>query len=230
MSNSTPGALPCVTLPQLQPISVSLPLGGSLSAMADFSVGAPNNCTMTFNLLLQVTPVLASIACLIKIIGVVAALKDLASVPPNPVPLLKALEQAAECIASVAVPIIPFALCIIDILKLIVSFLTCFIDELTSIALLQASINIDAAQGDPNLVAALQCAQQNAETSMSNLTAGIQGLQPLIALIGTLAGIAGLSINVSLAPPPAGSDPLAAIAHLKATVDNLNQIVQSLPG
>src|SRR5277367_4799481 len=124
MSNSTPGGLPCVTLPKLQQLSVSLPLGGSLSAMADFSVGTPNNCTMTFNLLLQVTPVLASIACLIKIIGVVAALKDLASVPPNPVPLLSALEEAAECIASVAVPIIPFALCIIDILKLIVSFLT----------------------------------------------------------------------------------------------------------
>jgi hypothetical protein len=49
-------------------------------------------------------------------------------------------------------------------------------------------------------------------------------------LIGTLAGVAGLSINLSLTPPPAGSNPLAAIAHLKATVDNLNQIVQSLPG
>lgn len=225
MSNGTPSGLPCVTLPPLQQFSVSLPLGGSISALADFSLGTPNNCTMTFNLLMQVTPVLASITCLVKILGVVAALKEL----PNPVPILAAIEQVAECLAAVAVPAIPFGLCIIDILKLIVSFLTCFVDELTSIATFQASIDIGAAQGDPDLTAALTCAQQNATTSMANLSAGIQGLQPLISLVGTLAGIAGLNISVAITPPPAGADALAAVAHLKATVDNLNQIVQSIP-
>jgi hypothetical protein len=236
MSNATVSipvpALPCVSLPTLTPLSVSLPLGGSLSAMGDFSVGTPSNCTMTFNLLVQVTPMLASIACLIKILGVIGALKDVFSSLPTPDlgKLFSAIEAATECIVDVAVPIIPFVQTIIDILKLIVAFLTCFVDELTSIVNIQLSINLDAAQGDPALLAALQCAQQNATTSMNNLNAGIAGLQPLIAIIGTLASIAGVPLNLSLTPPPAGSDPLAAIAHLKATVDNINQIVQSLPG
>src|SRR5580698_4799074 len=121
MSNGTPDPLPCVKLQPLTPISVSLPLGGSLSAMADFSLGTPSNCTMTFNLLLQVTPMLASIACLIKILAVVGALKDVfTSLPfPDLTKLFKAIDEAVECIAHVTVPIIPFVLTIIDILKLI---------------------------------------------------------------------------------------------------------------
>ena len=232
MSNGTPAELPCVTLKPLTPLSVSLPLGGSLSAMADFSLGTPSNCTMTFNLLLQVTPMLASIACLIKILGVVGALKDVFSSLPTPdlVKLFKAIDDAVECIADVAVPVIPFVKTIIDILKLIVAFLTCFVDELTSIVNVQLSLDLNAAQGDPQLLAALQCAQQNAETSMANLNTGIQGIQPLISMVGTLASIAGVPINLAITAPPVGSSPLEAIAHLKATVDNLNQIVQSLPG
>jgi hypothetical protein len=232
MSNGTPAAMQCPLLPKLSPVSVSLPLGGSLSAMGDFSVGTPSNCTMTFNLLVQITPMLASIACLIKILGVVGALKDVFSSLPTPDlgKLFSAIDAAVECIADVTVPIIPFVQTIIDILKLIVSFLTCFIDELTSIANIQVGIDLNAAQGDPDLLAALQCAQANAQTSMDNLNNGIAGLQPLISMVSTLAGIAGVQINLALAPPPAGSNPLEAIAHLKATVDNLNQIVQSLPG
>jgi hypothetical protein len=232
MSNGTPAELPCIKLTPLTPMSVTLPLGGSLSSIADFSLGTPSNCTMTFNLLLQVTPMLASIACLIKILGVVGALKDVFSSLPTPDlgKLFSAIDEAVECIADVAVPIIPFVKTIIDILKLIVAFLTCFVDELTSIVNIQASIDLSAAQGDPALLAALNCAQANAETSMANLNAGIAGLQPLISMVGTLASIAGVPLNLSLTPPPAGSNPLAAVAHLKATVDNINQIVQSLPG
>ena len=227
MSNGTPASLPCVTLPSLTVPSVTLPLGGSLSAMADFSIGTPSAATLSFNLMAQVTPVLASIACLVKIIGVVAALKDLAKLPPNPGPLLSALGEAAECLALVAAPAVSFGLCVVDIIKLIVTFLTAFIDELEAIVNVQLNIglSLDLAVDDPDLLAALQCAQNNAATSLANLNAGIQGIQALISLVGIFAGIAGLSINLSITPPPPGSDAPAAVAHLKATVDKLNQII-----
>jgi hypothetical protein len=229
MSNtSTPVCIPIPTLPS--PPTIDLPLGGSLSAMADFSVGVPTNCTMTFNLLAQVTPVIGSLSCLLGILKVIGGLKAALGPPPDPSQIASALQQVAQCVSVALAPAVPFGKFIVDLLKLIISFLSCFIDELKSIASIQAGIDLNAAKGDPALTAALQCAQQNATTSMNNLNTGIQGLQPLISLMGALAQAASVPMtSFTIAPPPAGASLQDAILHLQSTIDTLQQIAQAIP-
>ena len=64
----------CPTIPDIPAISL---LGGAeLRGFLDFSAGAPTDCKLTFNLLLQLAPLLASMACIFKILKAITALAD----------------------------------------------------------------------------------------------------------------------------------------------------------
>src|SRR4029453_17343833 len=70
---------PCniVSLPEPSPITINLPTGGSLKAITDISKAIPNDCSMTFNLMVQIAPLLASMDCLLKILGLLKPLVDM---------------------------------------------------------------------------------------------------------------------------------------------------------
>src|SRR5262249_48627704 len=53
-----------ISLPQPKKLKVSLPGGGTLKAFSDLSKGIPTDCALTFSLLMQIGPFLASIECL----------------------------------------------------------------------------------------------------------------------------------------------------------------------
>ena len=57
-----------LALPKPQPLKVRLPNGGTFTAIADLSKGIPNDCSLSANLLLQISPFLASIECLLKVL------------------------------------------------------------------------------------------------------------------------------------------------------------------
>src|SRR5947209_17721958 len=97
-------SLPCVPLPDVpSEIKVKLPFG-ELKGLHDFSQGIPSDCTVTFNLLLQLPPLLASLTCPLRVLNVIAKLKDLASAktPPDIISALpalaKAIDEMADCL------------------------------------------------------------------------------------------------------------------------------------
>ena len=198
-------APPCVQLPKLPNIpKVKLPLGGELSAFADFSVTTPSDCTLTFSLLAQLAPLLASISCLMKVLGVIGALKDFASNPLTKGPdLIAAIDKVAECIAAATVPAISIFASLKGILELLVNFIGCIVDQLDSLIKFNASIDLEAARDNPILEASLKCAQDNAEISSAVLMQSIEPIKPLLDTVNLLMGIAGLpeiALSVDASP------------------------------
>ena len=151
---------PCFTLPTIDIPSISLLGGAELKGLADFSLGAPTDCKLTFNLLLQLAPLLASMACIFKILKAITALADGIQDPAKIPSIPGAITDLAKCIP---LPGIELYLMIKGILSLLVRFLSCFIGDLESIVKFQATIDLTAADGNPVLHGWLICAQNNAK-------------------------------------------------------------------
>jgi len=229
--------VPCVKLPQIDIPSISLLGGVEIKGFADFSLGTPTDCKLTFNLLLQLAPLLASMACIFKIFNVIVKLEDFlnaATSPPfNDLPgtvpaVIDAITELKKCIP---IPGIELYLMITGILKLVLDFLSCFVDTLSSIVEFHASIDLNAAEGNPVLQAWLGCAQDNAKESMDNMMVSLQPLQPIMKVATMLIGLAKLPIQLpDLSNLSLDADASVTIASLKQAVDTLKSAVASIPG
>jgi hypothetical protein len=229
--------IPCVELPKIDIPSISLLGGAELKGFADFSLGAPTDCKLTFNLLLQLAPLLASMACIFKIFNVFVKLEDFLNAATNPpfkdlpgtVPgVVDAIAELKKCIP---IPGIDLYLMITGILKLVVDFLSCFIDSFGSILEFHASIDLSAADDNPVLRAGLVCAQHNAKQSMDNMMLSLQPLQPIMKVATMLIGLAKLPIQLpDLSNLSVSADANVTIASLKQAVDALKSAVASIPG
>src|SRR6266849_3199639 len=159
-----------LSLPSAGPLKVQLPTGGSIQAFADISKGIPTDCAMTFSLMLQIAPFLAATECLLKVLKLLKPLIDV--IQGLPVPPVKAIQEFAKAAVDLApcllVPtpasIIPF---IRDLLCLILKVLKCFLSQMKSLLKimggLSLQLNLAQQSGNDELVATLQCAQQNAQ-------------------------------------------------------------------
>ncbi len=83
-----------LSLPNAGGLSVQLPTGGALQAFADISKGIPTDCSLTFSLMLQIAPFLASIQCLLKVLKLLKPLIDI--IKGLPVPPVGALIEFGE--------------------------------------------------------------------------------------------------------------------------------------
>jgi hypothetical protein len=218
---------PCeeIKLPLPAPISIQLPSGGSLKAFTDISKGIPTDCSMTFNLLVQIAPLLASMECLVKILKLLKPLIDV--VNGLPFPPVKAIQEFAKA-ASDLVPcfliptpanMIPF---IRDILCLIIKVLNCFLGQMkTIVGMMQGltvQLNAARASGNAELQSTIECAQANAQISAQHLTKSIEPIGVLLDLIGPFMGIAGVQ--------PIQLPTLGDQTDLQA----LNQTIQTMQG
>jgi hypothetical protein len=221
--------IPCVELPKIPEIpAISLLGGAELRGFLDFSAGAPTDCKLTFNLLLQLAPLLASMACIFKILKAITALADGIQDPSKIPSIPGAITDLAKCIP---VPGIEFYLMIKGILSLVVRFLSCFIDGLESILKFQATIDLSAADGNPVLRDTLICAQNSAQTSMDNMMLSLQPLEPILKVATMLIGMTPLGIKLpDVSTLTASADKIEVVASLKQTVDQLKQAVDSIPG
>ena len=113
---------------------------------------------MTFSLLMQIGPFLASIECLVKVLKlvntVVELIKDISG-PTGPVKLVAAIPKivkAAEPVVDCAVSFTPAGLIpfIRDLLCLIIKVLNCFLGQMKSILriLKQTTLQIEPAQAE----------------------------------------------------------------------------------
>jgi hypothetical protein len=220
---------PCsqVQLKPASPLKITLPTGGTLTAFSDLSQGIPSDCSLTFSLMLQVAPFLASIECLLKVLGLIGPLVEFVKAVPDPIKLastvpkfLQAAEAVMPCVAVVTgFGIIPF---LKDLLCLIIKALNCFLGQMKTLLGIMGglSLQLTAAQaaGDTDLMNAIQCEQNNAQALASNMTASIEPIGVILQLAGTLFSIAGMK---PITLPSAGS---------ATDLDALNTLVETIQG
>jgi hypothetical protein len=232
---------PCneIRVPLPKPLKIQLPTGGSIKAVADLSKGIPSDCAMTFSLMVQIAPLLASMECLLKILKL---LKPLVDVVTNlPMPPVKAVQEFAKAAVDLApcflIPtpasIIPF---VRDILCLILRVLNCLLGQLKTLVALMSGIQLqlDAARaaGNFELEETLKCAQANAEASGQHMTKAIEPVGVLLDLIGPIMGLAGVE-PIQLPALGSKSDLNAlqdAIKTLQGVVGTIEVVVEALGG
>ncbi len=220
---------PCeeIKLPLPSPLKVHLPTGGTISALADISKGIPTDCSMTFSLMLQIAPLLASLECLLKVLGLLKPLIDV--INGLPVPPVKAIldfgKAAADLAPCLLIPtplsMIPF---VKDLLCLILKALKCFLQQMQSLLELMGGLSKALADaqnaGNADLISSLQCAQGNAQAQAAALGASIQPLAVILELMGTVMGIAGVE---PIKLPSLGSD--ADLSALNSFVKDIQGVV-----
>ena len=219
----------CFTPPDPKKFKVPLPFGGALQPILDMSKGMPKDCTLVQSIILQITPMLAGMECMLRVLNVIQALKATAeSAFTKTGDLLAAIGDLAECfIMLTPAGIGPL---IAAVLRIVIHFLNCFIDAFMSIYTFQAGIDLQSATGNPVLLNSLQCAQSNANKSMDGLMSSMEGVQPLLEIVQLLGGIAQLPLKLpSLSDIAGQEDPLQVIEQLKNTIEELAQIADSLP-
>jgi hypothetical protein len=215
------------------PLSITLPGGAALQSFVDLSKGVPNDCSMTFSLVLQLAPFLASITCLLRILKLLKPLIDvIKGITSNP---LNPPVAAVEEFVAAAVDLAPCLLLPADVLEFakdiicfIRSLLKCLVSQLTSVynILTTLGLRIEAAAGNEDLLNTLNCAQQNAQASMQTLTLAIDPIMALLDLAQPVLSMAGL--NLSFDKPASSSagleglqDLITALQAVITTIDAL---------
>jgi hypothetical protein len=219
---STTADVPCIDLRPRKPLKITLPFGAKLTSMGDISKGPPSDCTLIHSLILQLAPALAGLECILKMLKFLAVVGGIKG-PQDLGKLADAAKDLAQCFNFGAN--IPCML--VDILKLIIAYLLCIIQAVESILKFQIGIDFSAADGNPVLLASLDCAKKNGDASMAQIREALQLIQPLFAVIDSMKGLATAPI------PGAVKDALTtvpkALAALKPIIDG-DSFSAGIPG
>lgn len=233
-----------LALPKPQPLKIRLPNGGTFTAIADLSKGIPNDCSLSANLLLQIAPFLASIECLLKVLGVIGPLGKLigglASVPPKPKDIAEALPDFLKAVAALKdclLMIIPgprIFQFLKDLLLLIIKLIKCLIGQLKTILAIMQGIELKIGEaealGNTELVRALGCAKKNAQRSAEHSQQSMEPVINIIGLVQPFLDIAGIKLAI---PALGSSDDSAAllktIQDLEDVITNIETVLETLP-
>jgi hypothetical protein len=198
-----------IRLPQPQKAPLCLPFGGQMQGFVDPSKAHPDDCSLTFSLLAQLSPLLASLGCFVKVLKLLKPLIDIIGGLTNPADAGKIaaaipdFTQAASDIAGCFLALtggVP--LFIRDVLLTIARLLKCVAGQLSSAAALMngVTLKIQTAEvaGNQAMLRSLNCAKDNALTqanaaigSMDMIAAVMSLLEPLLSLA---PGVPSLSL------------------------------------
>jgi len=217
--------------------TVRLPGGGSLTAVADFPRSLSDQCQVSMRLLLQLGPFLGAMECVIRILKFCEWLLDFVKAVPNPIKIAQQLQKLppiASDLISCITAWTPVGYCsfVKDVLVMITDFLRCVLEVIRSVVTqrLELAVSMSEAQGNPELLEALQVAQDNAD-KLGRHAANSCG--PVFALLGTvgsfLSALGVGAIQVPSLDDLTGGDVAAAIQPLEELVDTLTAIADALP-
>jgi hypothetical protein len=220
-----------LTLPKVKPPKLKLPTGSEMKGLADISAAIPTDCSVTFSLLLQIGPILASLDCLLKLLKAVGAIiKFVKSLPPTPQQLKEFGEAVAEVAECVGIPTginLPFF--IRDILCLILKILRCAVEALGSIAKtmqgLTLSLDLAAQEGNEDRIETLRCAQANAQAQADSVLTSIEPLAVLLDLAGpvmTMANVPPIQLTA-----PGGAEGAEAILSVVTVLQGIVEILET---
>ena len=225
----------CIPLPKPGKVEIHLPTGGTLKGIADISKAIPDDCTLIFSLALQLGPFLANIDCLMKLMKLIKPLIDIIKAIPSVPDVSKVVEampafvaaskDVLDCIAQITGFGIP--LFVRDLLCLIIKLLSCIVDQLKSILAVMGGLalqmNSAQAAGNAELLAALQCAQEDAQMSAQHMMSAIDPVMFLMSLAEPFLGMAG--VDPITTPKLASADDLAG---MQSTITTLEELVKTL--
>ncbi|HUD49021.1 MAG TPA: hypothetical protein VMR33_19475 [Candidatus Baltobacteraceae bacterium] len=242
----------CVQLPNPPQLSISLPFGITLNAMPDYSKGPPTNLAIVQSLFVQLSPALAGMSCIFKMLNFIMVFQNLG--PTNFLSTVPKIAEAALALSECFSFPTEIVVMIVDILLTIITFLLGIIEEVEGLLNAQLSINLDAAAGNPALQASLTCAQNNLATTSAQLQlslgliAPILGIiQPILNMAPTVPGPVGQAITAipqaiatigsvlsgggsASASVSAGTSPLETLQEVQNTLTELQGILASLAG
>jgi hypothetical protein len=210
MSNGQ--TIPCIQLPPGGSFSITLPFGGQLTSVIDLSKGPPTDCTLIHGLMLQLGPALAGIQCILKLLKVVTALTKI-----SPTSLGDIISAATDFVAHCVPLPITFACTILDIIRLLIKYLKCIISAILSILEFKVGIDLNAAKDNPVLLLSLQCAQGNADGSITSLKDALLIIDSLLTLIQPILEAAESVLPDSI------KQGLNTISEIKSTLDSIVQ-------
>ena len=200
----------CIPFPELKKFKISLPFG-DLKPVSDISKGPPTDCTLIHGLMLQLSPALVSMQCLLNILNFLKVIAEIKG-PGDLTKIAKAAKGLKDCFDV----FLKIPLMIIDILKLIIAYLKCIIEAVRSILAFQVGINLGDAEGNPAVSISLDCAQNNAAASTAQLVEALKAIKPLLGILDSVKPLATLPV-----PGPAQD----AINLIPNVVETLNKIL-----
>ncbi len=226
---TSPSVIPCIQIPEAHTFQIRLPFGGALQSFANFADGPPTDCALIHSLILQLMPTLGGMTCFLNVLGVIKALQDFAS-SPNPLSSLGELTTAINKMLGCFNVFTNIPSMIGDILRLIIAYLRCFIHAVESVLEFQAQIDLNAAQGNPVMLASLTCAQNNAGTSLAQLMQALSVIEPLMDMLKPIMQLGPVSVSLpSFEDVTAAKDIDTALKNLDNTLNQIQQVADQLP-
>jgi hypothetical protein len=224
----------CLPMPKPGKVSITLPFGGAtIQAFNDISKGIPDDCSLSFSLALQLGPILANMKCLIEALRVVEPMVTLltalgkADLPAIAQALPKFVDAVPDLVDCIAKFFVGVPLFLRDLLALLAKLLRCVVGSLRSalnvLSGLQLQIGAAQAEGNTALLAALECARKQAQTSSEYAMAAIDPLLVLLSLAEPLFGLAGVD---PIQTPQLASD--GTLEGLQAMIDVLDTLATTL--
>ena len=231
---------PCVdlSLPEPKKLTLQLPTGTTFTSLNNAGQNVPNDCSLTFSLMLQVAPLMGSMECVLKILKLLKPLSDAVTSPPPTPGLVKEIAEAvadlAPCFAMLTpAGMIPF---VKDVLCLILKVLKCMIGQLKTISELMSglSIQLELARADNNseLISTLECAQENALLAIGHSLQGVEPIKAIMDLAAPFMSIAGVgAIQLPAIGSAADTESLnEVIAQLESVVTSVDEVANTLGG
>jgi hypothetical protein len=223
--------------------TLMLPGGASLTGMASLPRGVGEDCTVTFNLMLQLGVALGSLECLLRLFkfvgGLIQVVQEASKTPPDPVSVVKKLAElapAAEELAECVVAFSPIGICppVKDALKLIRSYLACLVELLDSVASQKLDIGVkmkDAqSAGNEQLLDVLQQAQNNADLMGGQALASCEPIFDLLKIVGGLVEFVGVGgVAFPSLDELTGGQLETALQPLKDFLVVLDEVIGLLP-
>lgn len=214
-------------------LKIQLPSGGTISAIGDMGKAIPNDCSMTFSLMLQIGPLMASMDCVLKILKLLKPISDvITDLPAPPTPgvikeIVNGVADLAPCFLMLTPGgMLPF---VIDILCLILKVLNCMVGQLKTLANIMGGISLQLEsakqQSNEEMIASLECAQENAAAQAANLMQSIEPVAVLLDLASPFMSIAGVQ---AIQMPAIGSE--TDMEAMNKSISALEEVVATLQG
>jgi hypothetical protein len=224
----------CIPMPKPSTVKINLPMGGTLQGITDITKSIPDDCSMSFSLMLQLAPLLANLDCLFKIVKVIEPMVKVvtAVAKPDPLEAVKALPKLVEAVPPLLECIAKFVglgipLFIRDLLRLIAKLLHCITQQLKSILNvlggLALQIGSAQAEGNADLLATLQCAQGNAQAAAGHSMSALEPIMLILSMAEPFMGMAGVS-PIKMPQLASGGD----LQSLQTVVDTLDELAKTL--
>jgi hypothetical protein len=230
----------CIDLsfPAPKKLTIQMPTGSILSVPSDLSKNIPNDCSVTFSMLLQLQPILMSMECILKMLKLLKVMSDAVTSPPPTPGMIKDIVNAVADLSTCFLALTPAGLIpfIRDVLCLILRILRCLIGSMKSLVEIMRGLNIrlKAANdsGNTDMAETLKCVQGNAASYGMMLSQAFGPVQGIIDLISPLMQMASVSaIKLPAIGPASDADALANIVTtLEDVVNTIQNVVDSLGG